>query len=154
LPLGNLTSQLFANVYLNELDQFAKHRLKARHYLRYADDFALLSEDKTLLKAVLPQIAGFLRTRLCLELHPDKVSIMTYSSGVDFLGWVHFPDHRVLRTVTKRRMLEALADSPSEATAASYRGMLKHGNANILLRQATWAIASAPSLRAERSNLR
>jgi retron-type reverse transcriptase len=127
LPLGNLTSQLFANVYLNELDRFVKHRLKARHYVRYADDFVLLSPDRARLEAVLPRVEAFLRDELRLRLHPDKVSIFTVASGVDFLG------HRVLRTATKRRMFSAVSGCSDEAVVASYRGMLKHGNAEKLL---------------------
>ena len=129
LPLGNLTSQLLVNIYMNEFDQFAKHTLKATHYVRYADDFVFLSSDKQELEDFLPRIREFLQVRLKLELHPNKVSITTLASGVDFLGWVHFSDHRVLRTATKRRMLRAVNGSPSEATVASYRGMLGHGNA-------------------------
>src|SRR3989344_1719012 len=93
LPLGNLTSQLFVNVYMNEFDQFAKHNFKAKYYIRYADDFVVLSQDKTYLEELLPKMGDFLEERLKLELHPDKVFIKTLASGVDFLGWVHFPDH-------------------------------------------------------------
>jgi RNA-directed DNA polymerase len=132
LPLGNLTSQLLVNVYMNEFDQFAKHQLKARHYLRYADDFAFLSHDRDELEAFIPRVADFLSSQLKLSLHPDKVSISTLASGVDFLGWVHFPDHRVLRTVTKRRALKRLAEQPKLEVQASYLGMLKHGNAHEL----------------------
>lgn len=132
LPLGNLTSQLLVNVYMNEFDQFAKHRLRARYYVRYADDFVILSTDYDWLLSLVPQIATVLRERLALELHPRKVSIRTFASGVDFLGWVHFPDHRVLRTSTKRRMFKALHGEPSDETLASYRGMLSHGNAHKL----------------------
>lgn len=134
LPLGNLTSQLFANIYLNELDQFVKHQLKAKYYIRYADDFVILSHDKVWLKSLLPLLECFLTLRLRLTLHPDKVFIQTLSSGVDFLGWVKFPNHRVLRTVTKRRMLRAV--SPPEVkqeTLRSYLGMLSHGNAEKLM---------------------
>ncbi|MBI4067917.1 group II intron reverse transcriptase domain-containing protein, partial [Candidatus Kaiserbacteria bacterium] len=106
LPLGNLTSQLFVNIYMNEFDQWVKHTLKAKYYIRYADDFVLLSHDKAHLQVALSRIDGFLRERLHLILHPDKVFIKTFASGVDFLGWVHFSDHRVLRTSTKRRMLK------------------------------------------------
>jgi len=134
LPLGNLTSQLLVNIYMNEFDQFAKHTLKAKHYVRYADDFVLLSHDRDQLCKLLPYIIVFLRDRLRLELHPNKVSIATFTSGIDFLGWVHFPGYRVLRTSTKRRMLRALTGSPREEVLASYRGMLSHGNANKLLR--------------------
>ena len=96
LPLGNLTSQLLVNIYMNEFDQFAKHTLKAKYYVRYADDFVFLSENRDWLVSLLPRISSFLHDSLTLELHPNKVSIETLSSGVDFLGWVHFPDHRVL----------------------------------------------------------
>ncbi len=132
LPLGNLTSQLLVNVYMNEFDQFTKHHLKAKHYIRYADDFVILSTDRDWLTQLLPRIEMFLASRLKLALHPDKVSITTFASGIDFLGWVHFPDHRVLRTSTKRRMLKALDASPGDATFASYRGLLSHGNTHKL----------------------
>jgi retron-type reverse transcriptase len=132
LPLGNLTSQLLVNIYMNEFDQFVKHRLKAKYYIRYADDFVFLSQDRDHLVSLLPRIRDFLHEKLKLELHPNKVSIATLASGTDFLGWVHFPDHRVLRTATKRRMLRAVRGNPSEATVSSYRGMLSHGNAQKL----------------------
>ena len=132
LPLGNLTSQLLVNICMNEFDQFAKHRLKARYYIRYSDDFVILSTDREWLISLLPRIRDFLHENLKLELHPNKVSVSTLASGVDFLGWVHFPDHRILRTSTKRRMLKAVSGSPNEATLMSYRGMLKHGNAHKL----------------------
>ncbi len=132
LPLGNLTSQLLVNIYMNEFDQFVKHNLKGKNYIRYADDFVLVSDEKALLEAQLVKISGFLRDSLKLELHPNKVSIRTLASGVDFLGWVHFPNHRVIRTTTKKRMLRSLKGEPSEATLASYRGMLSHGDAHEL----------------------
>jgi RNA-directed DNA polymerase len=119
---------------MNEFDQYVKHKLKAKHYIRYADDFVILSEDKNYLIETLGYIKVFLNTRLKLELHPDKVFIKTISSGVDFLGWVHFPYHRVLRTVTKRRMLKNLSNNFSREAEASYLGLLKHGNTNKLLK--------------------
>jgi retron-type reverse transcriptase len=127
LPLGNLTSQLLVNIYMNEFDQFVKHKLKVKYYIRYADDFVFLSEDKQLLERLLPQISHFLENKLKLTLHPNKVSITTFASGVDFLGWVHFSDHRVLRGATKRRMRRALGGA-SDATVQSYLGLLRHGN--------------------------
>lgn len=132
LPLGNLTSQLLVNVYMNEFDQFAKHELKMRHYIRYADDFVILSTDRGQLIQLLPRIETFLTEQLKLTLHPDKVSIATFASGIDFLGWVHFPDHRVLRPSTKKRMFRNLRGKPSEEMLASYRGLLSHGNTNKL----------------------
>ncbi len=128
LPLGNLTSQIFCNVYMNEFDQFVKHRLKAKYYIRYADDFVLLSENKNWLEEHVPKMAEFLRCRLKLSLHPDKLFIKTFASGVDFLGWVHFPTHRVTRAVAARRMLKRIEDNPTNDTLQSYLGMLSHGD--------------------------
>lgn len=128
LPLGNLTSQLLVNIYMNEFDQFVKHKLKVKYYIRYADDFVFLSQDKSHLTHIRDNVKVYLREKLKLELHPDKIHIRTLFSGVDFLGWVHFPKHRVLRTSTKRRMMKNLKDNPSEETRASYLGLLKWGN--------------------------
>lgn len=94
IPLGNLTSQLFANVYLNALDQFIKQKLNVRYYLRYADDFALLSADKAALARWLVAIDDFLRSKLDLTLHPEKVFLRTVARGNDFLGWTQFSFHR------------------------------------------------------------
>ena len=128
LPLGNLTSQLFVNVYMNEFDQFVKRKMKVKHYIRYADDFLVLSEDKQYLIGLLPKICSFLTEQLRLTLHPNKVSLRTVASGVDFLGWVSFPNHRVLRTTTKHGMFRRLGERPTEATTQSYLGLLQHGN--------------------------
>lgn len=128
LPLGNLTSQLLVNIYMNEFDQFVRHTLKARWYVRYADDFVFLSEDEKWLQEILLRMRDFLQNRLQLELHPQKVSISTIASGIDFLGWVHFPDHRVLRTTTRRRMTRRLKEHPTNETLQSYLGFLSHGN--------------------------
>ncbi len=132
LPLGNLTSQFLVNVYMNEFDQFVKHVLKAKYYIRYADDFVLQSHDKAYLESLLSKIDQFLETKLQLKLHPDKVFIKTFASGVDFLGWVHFPDHRVLRPATKRRMFTKLLSSPKKEIRESYLGLLSHGNGFLL----------------------
>jgi len=130
LPLGNLTSQLFSNVYMNEFDQFIKHKLKIKHYIRYVDDFVILSEDKNYLKEKIPIIRDFLQNNLSLTLHPDKIYIKTLYSGVDFLGWVNFPDHRVLRNKTKNRMFKRLKENDTSETLNFYLGLLKHGNTN------------------------
>lgn len=128
LPLGNLTSQLLVNIYMNEFDQVVKHDLKEKYYIRYADDFVFFSENQAMLEDLLPPIDSFLRMRLKLTLHPQKVFIKTLASGIDFLGWMHFPDHRVLRTSTKRRMLKNVTAAKKEETLKSYLGLLKHGN--------------------------
>lgn len=133
LPLGNLTSQLLVNIYMNEFDQFAKHRLKAKHYIRYADDFVFLSHDKYWLVSLIPRITDFLESELALMLHPKKLQIKTFSSGVDFLGWVHFSNHRVLRTTAKRKMFRTTVEkNGKEETVQSYLGLLLHGNTKKL----------------------
>ena len=129
LPLGNLTSQLLVNIYMNEFDQFVKCTLKTKQYIRYADDFVFLHEDRAYLERLLPEIDAFLKETLKLSLHPDKVFIVTLASGLDFLGWVHFPHHRVLRGTTKRRMFKRVRENPSKESINSYVGLLSHGNA-------------------------
>ncbi|MBI2446886.1 MAG: group II intron reverse transcriptase domain-containing protein [Parcubacteria group bacterium] len=130
LPLGNLTSQLFVNIYMNEFDQFIKHKLKAKYYIRYADDFVVLSSNRKELENLIPLIRDFLSEKLKLDLHPNKVFIRTLASGIDFLGWVSFPDHRVLRTVTKRRAFKGINTYLTLETINSYLGLLSHGNAH------------------------
>jgi retron-type reverse transcriptase len=129
LPLGNLTSQLLVNVYMNEFDQFVKHQLKQKYYIRYADDFVIMDHDKVALMEVLPKVQSFLLDRLKLTLHPDKIVVQTATSGVDFLGWVHFYHHRVLRTTTKKRMFRNIQEKEAKAeTVQSYLGLIGHGN--------------------------
>jgi RNA-directed DNA polymerase len=132
LPLGNLTSQLFCNVYMNEFDQFVKHKLQVRHYVRYADDFVFLSDSRQDLENLIFKIPEFLDRRLKLALHPAKVFIKTLASGVDFLGWVNFPHHRVLRTTTSRRMFKRVYQKPTNPTLQSYLGLISHGNSHKL----------------------
>jgi retron-type reverse transcriptase len=124
LPLGNLTSQLLVNIYMNEFDQYVKHIIKQKYYIRYADDFVFISESKNELEMVCQKCETFLTQTLRLSLHPDKCFIKTIYSGLDFLGWVHFSYHRVLRTSTKRRMMRKV----NESNLSSYEGLLGHGN--------------------------
>jgi retron-type reverse transcriptase len=132
LPLGNLTSQLLVNIYLNEFDQFVKHKLKVKYYIRYADDFVFFSQDKDELENIILIIQTYFLEKLKLTIHPNKIFIKTLSSGIDFLGWVHFPYHRVLRTSTKWRMFRKLEESQKNETLQSYLGMLGHGNGKKL----------------------
>lgn len=134
LPLGNLTSQILVNIYMNEFDQFMKHKLKIKYYIRYCDDFVVFSEDKKRLENLTSPIKEFLWNRLKLILHPDKILIKTLVSGIDFLGWVHFPNYRVLRTITKRRMIKRIKENSTTETIASYLGLLRHGNAYNLIK--------------------
>lgn len=144
LPLGNLTSQLFCNVYMNKFDQFVKRKLHVKYYLRYADDFVFFSDDREWLAKHIWAISDFLDKGLKLSLHPDKIFLRTLASGVDFLGWVHFPSHRVLRTVTSRRMFRRIQQTPQNEVLQSYLGLLGHGHTfkvkqKILNWYALWA---------------
>lgn len=132
LPLGNLTSQLLVNIYMNEFDQFVKRKLKIKYYIRYADDFVFLHQDKKYLEKLIPEISEFLETNLKLALHPKKTFIKTFASGLDFLGWVHFFHHRALRTATKRRMFKKLLRSEKSETFVLYLGLLSHGQTHKL----------------------
>lgn len=135
LPLGNVTSQIFINVYMNELDQHIKRKLRVKYFIRYADDFVILNADKNYLINLITGISEYLEKELKLFLHPDKVYIKTLSSGVDFLGWIHFPYHRILRTSTRRRMLRRLRKKPIRESTESYKGLLKHGNTYKIIRK-------------------
>jgi hypothetical protein len=134
IPIGNLTSQLFANVYLNELDHFVKRELRERCYLRYMDDFLILGTDKKHLYEDKERIKIFLRDRLKLELHPKKAEIFPIDRGLDFLGYVLKDGGRRLRKSTikrfmkKRRRYEAmvrngkLTEAFFQSATASWRG--------------------------------
>ncbi len=108
IPIGNLTSQLFINIVLNELDQYAKHTLKIRYYIRYVDDFVVLHHDKKYLHLIKNQIEFFLREKLFLELHPKKQRIFPVDQGIDFLGFVIWKNHRLLRKSNKEKFRKKL----------------------------------------------
>ena len=154
LPLGNITSQLFANIYLNELDQFIKQTLKIKYYIRYCDDFVILNNNPEYLKSLIPRMGEFLENRLKLSLHPNKVTIRKYRQGIDFLGYVSFPRFTILRVKTKKRMFKrvkarligfqnGLVKKESlKATLLSYFGMLKHCNAFLVKQDLLKLVAS------------
>lgn len=133
LPLGNITSQLLVNIYMNKFDQFVKHIIKAKYYIRYADDFVIFSRNKEWLENVIRRIKNFLWYELKLQLHPNKVSICTVASGADYLGWINYPDYRILRTVTKKRMFRRINEMEGKIEVVqSYLGMISHGNSKKL----------------------
>lgn len=108
MPLGNLTSQFFANVYLNELDQFVKHKLKVRYYIRYVDDFVIFHNFRSHLAVLKQEIDNFLKNKLSLNLHPDKSKIISLKNGVDFLGLRIFDYHKILRKKNLRKFKRKL----------------------------------------------
>ena len=120
MPLGNLTSQFFANVYLNELDRFVKHKLKAKYYIRYVDDFVILHNSKENLIKLKDQIDEFLKEKLKLELHPDKSRIVSLSRGIDFVGFRNFWHYKLLRKRNIRKMQSKIKEY-SEGEISSER---------------------------------
>lgn len=120
LPIGNLTSQFFANVYLHELDLFVKQQLRCRAYLRYMDDFVLFADDKAQLHVWRAAIQEFLATRLRLVLHPRKSVVFPVAVGLDFCGFRLYPTHRRLRRSSVRRFVRRLR----RQRAAYRRGQL------------------------------
>jgi RNA-directed DNA polymerase len=141
MPIGNLTSQLFANIYMDPLDQYLKHDLKVQYYIRYSDDFVVLSESKEYLEELLGKLGEYLNARLKLSLHPNKISIRDYYLGIDFLGYVIFPKHIMPRTKTRRRIFRNIKKGAKlvregkstpdvlNQTLQSYLGYLSHCNA-------------------------
>jgi hypothetical protein len=126
LPIGNLLSQFSANVYLNELDQFIKHRLKAPHYVRYVDDMVLLHESPQWLNEARAAIDAFLRERLALQLNPKKTILQPVARGIDFVGHVLKPWRTTLRKKTLTTALRRLASMDEYdvyQAANSYLGM-------------------------------
>jgi retron-type reverse transcriptase len=107
MPLGNWTSQFFANVYLNELDQYVKHHLKAKYYIRYVDDFVILHKSKSVLQEYEQRIRAFLQT-LKLELHPTKCRITPLGRGVELLGFRVFYYYTLVRQRNLRKILNKL----------------------------------------------
>ncbi len=130
IPLGNLTSQIFANIYLNELDKFIKHKLKMRYYLRYADDFLILNTDvNTRWKEIyLEFVKEFLETVLKLELHPKKIDLRELKWGIDFCGYIVLPHYILARTKTKRRIIRKVTQGADYQALQSYLGYMSHAN--------------------------
>ncbi len=100
LPIGSLTSQFFANIYLNELDQFIKHKLKIKYYIRYVDDFIILANDTKTLLMIKDRVQNFLYEKLKLTLHPKKIVIQHKSKGINFLGYIVKENYILIRKRT------------------------------------------------------
>jgi hypothetical protein len=127
LPIGNLSSQFFANIYLNALDQFAKHQLGARHYVRYVDDFILLHESPQWLNNALDEVTAFLPAVLGAQINPTKTILQPVARGVDFVGHVIKPWRTTARRRTVKqavKRIEAMPDSQVFAATNSYFGLM------------------------------
>lgn len=108
LPIGNLTSQVFANFYMDTFDHFVKHDLKIQYYGRYVDDFIIVHEDKEYLKTLIPKLAEFLQSELQVTIHPKKVYLQHCSKGVKFLGTVILPNRIYIANRTKGNFYNAI----------------------------------------------
>jgi retron-type reverse transcriptase len=137
LPIGNLTSQFFANVYLNELDKFVKHQLKVSYYIRYVDDFVILSTDASELSSCRARIEEFLSRQLNLRLHPKRRKLLPVSSGIDFLGYIIRPMYVLVRRRVVNNLKEKIRQFKQakikdvkklQASIASYAGHFQWAN--------------------------
>jgi len=141
LPIGNLTSQLFGNVYLDDFDHFIKHKLGCKYYGRYVDDFIIIHQDKEFLKSIIPEIREYLQKHLALKLHPKKIYLQNSSKGVKFLGSVIKPYRIYIANRTKGNFYQAVEkqnqlvknhkpDKKEKASFLSsmnsYLGLIKH----------------------------
>ena len=146
LPIGNQTSQFWANVYLNELDQFVKHTLHCTGYVRYVDDFLLFADDKVTLHSWRDKIIAFLRS-LRLTIHENRAQPKPVEHGIPFLGFTVYPDHRRLKRskgITYRRHLRTLwrryqegeiTREQGRASVMAWLGHVQHGDTYNLRRK-------------------
>jgi RNA-directed DNA polymerase len=131
LPIGNLSSQFFANIYMNELDQFIKHRIRAKYYIRYVDDFILLHESPQWLNAAHDQIEIFLAEKLALQLNNKKTIRQPITRGIDFVGQLLKPHRRIIRRRTFNDAMHRIEHMPDDElfeSGNSYFGLLRQAS--------------------------
>jgi retron-type reverse transcriptase len=139
LPLGNLTSQFFANIYLNQFDHFVKENLKAKKYLRYVDDFAIFSDDRDFLKSANLEIENYL-SQIRLLLHPAKTHLFETQYGANFVGFRILPDRisvisknvrrgrKRIKYLLKKVKLRKCSIIKLNCSIQAWKGHLQHGN--------------------------
>jgi len=157
-PIGNLTSQVFANFYMDSFDHFVKHDLKIRYYGRYVDDFMIVHEDKDYLKNLMPKLSEYLQTELQVTIHPKKIYLQHYSKGVKFLGTVILPNRIYIADRTKGNFYNAIEKQNQIArnhkptkeeqqvfqnSMNSYLGIMKHYKSYKLRKQMIFKNLSA-----------
>lgn len=141
LPIGNLTSQVFANFYMDSFDHYCKHDLRIRYYGRYVDDFVIVHEDNEYLKILIPKLSNFLQSGLHVTIHPKKIYLQHYSKGVKFLGTVILPNRIYIADRTKGNFYNAIEKQNQiardhkptkeeqqafQSSMNSYLGIMKH----------------------------
>lgn len=129
VPIGNYLSQYFANFYLTYFDHWIKEELKVKHYFRYADDIVILHYDKKHLHSVLYEIKQYLSNHLSLDVKENYQIFPVAARGIDFVGYVFFHSHILLRKRIKQNFARKLKKNPNTNSKASYLGWLKHCNA-------------------------
>lgn len=137
MPIGNLTSQIFANIYLNEFDRFAKHNLKTKAYLRYGDDFIMVENKFQKLCDLRVKAVDFLENVLKLQLNPKSDRILKSKHGLKFLGVVIWPFERKLNKRNLKRVYEKL----NRNNAAGYLGILKHHMNYKSIKKFQWVVS-------------
>lgn len=136
IPIGNVTSQMFANIYLNELDRFVKHRLRVRSYLRYGDDFVLFGKNQDEMNGCRSEVRAFLSKELHLKLHARNDVIYPCERGLTFLGCHIFPAHRHLKRQAWSRALQR-ADLRN---ISSYSGLVRSHSAQATKKHFAWHV--------------
>lgn len=135
LPIGNYLSQYFANYYLTYFDHWIKENKETKHYFRYADDIVILSSNKTHLHEILAEIKTYLKDNLKLEVKGNYQIFPVESRGIDFVGYVFYHTHTLMRKSIKKRFAKAISKTKNKATIAAYYGWAKHCNSKHLLKK-------------------
>lgn len=134
LPIGNYLSQYLANFYLTYFDHWMKEEKRVKHYFRYADDLVILSNSKTHLHDLLNDIKIYLKAKLNLHVKENH-RVFPVTEGIDFVGYVHYPTHTLLRKSIKQNFARKMKKNPTQETVASYHGWAKHANTKNLLKK-------------------
>ena len=134
MPIGNLTSQIFSNIYLNELDRFVKHQMGCKAYLRYGDDFVIFSRDKDSLLQIKAQVIDFIETKLKLDLHLKNNLVVETKHGLKFLGVIMYPNGRIL---SKRNQIR-IKDRINLRNSGSYWGVISQHGATEKVKDFQW----------------
>lgn len=135
LPIGNYLSQYLSNFYLSYFDHWVKEELRVKYYFRYADDIVILHNEKGYLHTLLKMFKQHLKERLKLLIKENHQVFPIEKRGIDFVGYVHFHSHTLLRKSIKKRFIKMLKQNPNSASIASYKGWLKHCNSKNLLKK-------------------
>ncbi len=152
LPIGNLTSQLFGNIYLNSFDHFVKEKLKVKYYGRYVDDMFFMHHDKEFLKKLIPKFNNYLQKNLKLELHPKKIYLQEIRKGIPFLGAIIkpnriYPNSRIIKSFRRKIELVNQGKLNNPNFFNSYLGQLKHYNSYNLRKKIMNEVKTKKSLK-------